>query len=72
MITATGELLDTAAVDERATLAATVTPDGRTTTLVLAWGEWLAPCALLCAAVSLAARMARARRSAGAKKRPRR
>jgi apolipoprotein N-acyltransferase len=69
VITATGELLDTAAVDERATLVASVTPDARTTTLVLAWGDWLAPCALLAAAVSLGARMARARRSARARKR---
>jgi apolipoprotein N-acyltransferase len=69
VITATGEILDTAAVDERATLAARVTPDARTTTLVLAWGEWLAPCALLAAAASLAARMVRARRGAGARRR---
>jgi apolipoprotein N-acyltransferase len=46
VITATGELVTTAAVHERTTLVATVRPESRATTLALAWGDWVGPSAL--------------------------
>jgi len=46
VITATGEVVAVAGVGERATLAATVVPDGATTTILVAWGEWFGPTAL--------------------------
>jgi apolipoprotein N-acyltransferase len=59
VIAPTGELLTTAGVDERATLVATVTPDGGTTTVLLACGDWLGPSALACGVVLLAAPLVR-------------
>jgi apolipoprotein N-acyltransferase len=61
VISATGELVATARVHERGTLVATVTPEGRVTTLVLAWGDWLGPAALASGVVLVAAALARRR-----------
>jgi apolipoprotein N-acyltransferase len=47
LIDATGEIVSRAPVDQRAGLAVTVPPAGRMRTLVLAWGDWLGPVALL-------------------------
>jgi len=55
VITATGELLGTAGVHERAVLVAAVRPEWEARTLVLAWGDWLGPAALACAAGLLGA-----------------
>jgi len=59
VIDPTGELLTTAGVDERATLVATVVPDGSTTTLLLAYGDWLGPSAFACSVALLAAPLVR-------------
>jgi apolipoprotein N-acyltransferase len=64
VIDASGELLATAAVHERTTLVAAVTPDRRATTLVLAWGEWFAPAALAVGALLLAVALAAGRSTA--------
>ncbi len=53
VITATGELLATAAVHERAGLVATVRPESRATTLALLWGNWVGPSALALGAALL-------------------
>jgi apolipoprotein N-acyltransferase len=53
VITPTGELLATAAVHERTALVATVAPERDTTTLALAWGDWLGPSALAVGAMLL-------------------
>jgi apolipoprotein N-acyltransferase len=55
VITATGDVAATAGVHEAATLVATVVPDGRTTTLMLAWGDWFPPTALAAGALLLLA-----------------
>jgi apolipoprotein N-acyltransferase len=47
VITATGDIVATAGVDARATLAAPVVPDGRTATILVAWGDWFGPTALV-------------------------
>ena len=47
VITASGELAETAAVHERAALVGTVRPESHATTLMLAWGDWFGPAALL-------------------------
>ena len=62
VIDATGDVVARAGVDERATLVAAVVPERRTTTLVVRFGEWLNPCALLMTIALVAwARFARAR-----------
>ena len=50
VIDATGEIVDTAGVGKRTALMAAVRPEREATTLVLAWGDWLGPAALVCAA----------------------
>jgi apolipoprotein N-acyltransferase len=54
VITPTGDIVAVAGVHERAALVAGVTPVDDVTTLVVLWGEWLAPVALAVAAVLLA------------------
>jgi apolipoprotein N-acyltransferase len=51
VVTATGDIVATAGMDERAVLVGTVRPERRATTLALAWGDWLGPVALVAAAV---------------------
>lgn len=46
VIAPTGELLGSIGVDERATLAESVTPNRGGRTLMLAWGDWFGPTAL--------------------------
>ncbi len=62
IITPTGELLATAGVHQRTTLVATVTPEQHTTTLMLAWGDWFGPTALVCGIALLGAPLTRRRR----------
>jgi apolipoprotein N-acyltransferase len=72
LIDATGAVIATAGVHERAAVAAALVPDGTTTTLMLAWGNWFPPAALTCGLVLLAVpglRRSRAR-SAPAYSRP--
>ena len=47
VITATGEFLQTIGVDERGSMVAAVAPERSATTLMLAWGDWLGPAALV-------------------------
>jgi apolipoprotein N-acyltransferase len=47
VIDAAGNVVAKAGVDERATLVASVVPDRNTSTLVVRYGEWLNPCALV-------------------------
>jgi apolipoprotein N-acyltransferase len=54
VITPTGELLATIDVGARGTLAASVVPNPSTWTLMLAWGDWFGPAALVAGAVLLA------------------
>ena len=54
IIDATGSLLVTADVDERATLVAAVRPESHAETLVMRFGDWLGPWALACAVLILA------------------
>jgi apolipoprotein N-acyltransferase len=62
VIDVTGDVVARAGIDERATLVAAVVPERRTTTLVVRFGEWLNPCALLMTlAVVARARFSRAR-----------
>ena len=49
IIDATGNLLATADVDERATLVASVRPESHASTLVMRFGDWLGPWTLACA-----------------------
>ncbi len=53
VIDATGALVARAGTDERTTLIASVTPERRVTTLVVRYGEWLNPCAMLATLVLL-------------------
>jgi len=55
VIDATGEVRAQAGVHERTALVATIVPETRATTLVLAWGDWLGPVALGLPLVLLAA-----------------
>jgi apolipoprotein N-acyltransferase len=55
VITPTGELLGSLGVDQRGTLIESVTPVRRTWTLMLAWGDWFGPAALVAALILLAA-----------------
>ena len=61
VIDAAGTLLTTAGVDERATLLATVTPSRGDPTLMVRWGEWFGPAALVAALVFFAGDWARRR-----------
>ena len=47
VITATGDFLQTIGVDERGSMVAAVAPERSATTLMLAWGDWLGPAALV-------------------------
>jgi apolipoprotein N-acyltransferase len=47
VIDPTGTVLARAGIDERTTVLASIVPERRITTLVVRWGEWLNPCALL-------------------------
>jgi apolipoprotein N-acyltransferase len=49
VIDASGELVATAGVHERAALTGSVHPERSATTLALAWGDWLGPVALVAA-----------------------
>jgi len=53
VITPTGDVLERAGVDARATLVARVVPGSRARTLAVAWGDWLGPVASALALVSL-------------------
>jgi apolipoprotein N-acyltransferase len=53
VISATGDVLEAAGVDQRATLVATVAPERAATTLMVAWGDWFGPVAAACATVLL-------------------
>src|SRR5439155_1504677 len=59
VIAPTGEVLDALGVDQRGTLVATVRPEIRATTLMVAWGDWFGPSALGAGLVLLAAAVAR-------------
>jgi apolipoprotein N-acyltransferase len=61
VITASGELLDVADVHARTALLGTVRPESGATTLMLAWGDWFGPAALLGGVALLALRLARRR-----------
>jgi apolipoprotein N-acyltransferase len=54
VIAPTGELLGAIGVDQRGTLVGAVAPAGATWTLMLAWGDWFGPTALVMGAVMLA------------------
>lgn len=74
VITATGAILASAGVHERAALVGTVTPERHASTLMLAWGDWLGPPALVVGIVLLAApqlsRRARTPRRPAKRQRP--
>lgn len=53
VITPTGDMTATAAIHERTTLTASVTPVAEHWTLMLAWGDWFGPTALAAAAAML-------------------
>jgi apolipoprotein N-acyltransferase len=61
VIDATGELLQTAGVHERAALIASVTPESKRRTLVLAWGDWFGPAAVVGTAALLGSALTRRR-----------
>jgi apolipoprotein N-acyltransferase len=61
VITATGEFLSTAGVHERAALVGTVTLERHATTLMLTWGQWFGPTALLVGLALLVAQLLRGR-----------
>jgi apolipoprotein N-acyltransferase len=54
VIAPTGELLGTIGVDQRGTLVGVVAPSPGTWTLMLAWGDWFGPAALVLAVGLLA------------------
>ena len=54
IITATGELTETLAVDRRATARGVATPRRAPWTLMLAWGDWFGPTGLIAAFVLVA------------------
>jgi apolipoprotein N-acyltransferase len=60
-IAPTGEMLVTAGVHERTTLTAAVAPVADRWTLMLAWGDWFGPVALLAAAVLVLSAVGRSR-----------
>lgn len=70
IISATGELIRIAGVHERATLVASVAPESEMRTLMLAWGDWFGPSALV-AAVLFAAWEMWGRRGPGVERRTR-
>jgi apolipoprotein N-acyltransferase len=55
VIDASGERVATAGVHERKVLVGHVHPERTATTLVLAWGDWLGPVALLAAIATMLA-----------------
>jgi apolipoprotein N-acyltransferase len=61
VITPTGEMAATAGVHERTTLTAAVTPVGERWTLMLVWGDWFGPTALVAAVVLLLSAVVRSR-----------
>jgi apolipoprotein N-acyltransferase len=64
VITATGDLVAIGPVGARALLAAPVVPDGATTTLLVAWGNWFGP-TVLAGSLGLFVLTRRRRRTAG-------
>lgn len=64
VITPTGEFLGTIGVHERGQLVATVTPERAATTLMLAWGDWFGPTALVVGSVFAVATLVTRRRDA--------
>ena len=54
VITPSGDVVEHAGIDERATLVAHVVAGARSPTLAVAWGDWLGPVALALALGSLA------------------
>ena len=58
VITATGDFLQTIGLDERGSLVAAVAPENSATTLMLAWGDWFGPVALVAGGALLAATLA--------------
>jgi apolipoprotein N-acyltransferase len=54
-----GTLLAEAGVHEQATLVGNVVPDGRVRTLMVAWGDWLGPSALVAGLVLVAGALLR-------------
>lgn len=56
IITPTGEFLGTIGVNERGSLIATVTPQHSATTLMVVWGDWFGPAALVMVGVLLVMR----------------
>jgi apolipoprotein N-acyltransferase len=69
VIDPTGELLTTAGVHERTALVAAVTPERGARTLVLAWGNWFGPTALVAGVLLLVA--GQGPRRTGSSSRPR-
>jgi len=63
VIAPTGELLATAGVHARGAIVGSVTPVGDAWTLVLAWGDWFGPLALVAGIAALALPRRRPRRS---------
>ena len=72
VITPTGEIVARADLDERATVVATVVPEARTMTLVVAWGDWLGPVALAIGGAVLAFTLVAGRRLGASARSPRR
>jgi apolipoprotein N-acyltransferase len=64
-ITPTGDLTDTLGVDRRGTLVARLTPEDGGATLMLLWGDWFGPTALVCGIVLLFLRRPRATAAPG-------
>jgi apolipoprotein N-acyltransferase len=58
VISPAGEILSTAEVHERKTLVATVRPEREASTLMLAWGDWFGPSALVCGVALLSVGLA--------------
>jgi apolipoprotein N-acyltransferase len=68
VITPAGDLVATAGVHERMTLAGSVYPEHGASTVLLAWGEWLGPVALAVGLALVAAPGSSRRRPAGRKR----
>jgi apolipoprotein N-acyltransferase len=65
VITPTGDFLATIGVHERGQLVATVTPERTASTLMLLWGDWFGPTALVVGSVLLVVTLAKRGRRAG-------
>jgi apolipoprotein N-acyltransferase len=62
LISPTGEVLSAVPDNHRASMAVTIPPNPRLSTLMVAWGDWLRPTALVLSAVLLLAQWLLARR----------